>query len=549
VDTACKQEGDATASVSVNTGAILDMQRKLYGWSRTDPHKVFSDQFNLVCDRRNLHLAWRQLSKNKGSRTPGMDGVTRRKIEKRPGGVPVYLEEVRERLRTGTYTPQPVRQRLIPKPGRPGKFRPLGIPTLTDRLVQMALKNVLEPIFEADFYPTSYGFRRGRSTLDALATIQLMLRPTSAGPSRVQYIIEGDIKGCFDAIDHHVLMERMRQRVRDRKVLRLVNSFLKAGIMAEGSLRHPVAGTPQGGIISPLLANVALTVLDERYRRWTPAPNEPWENALARRTRDRRNGRPSFFLVRYADDFVILVTGTQEEAEQERERLAAFLREKLHMELSLKKTLVTRPEDGFEFLGYRVVKEPAQLTGRIVGKLYIPKGKMQLLRSRLKRLTDRSTTGQSLENLLLTLNPIIAGWRNYYRYATGAYKDFSRLDRWMWYRICYWLKKKHKPVSAHRIDRRFHRLVSPTRKTWGEGATRLEFFTKGGTTRYRFRGSRISNGWNDECDGVRFYREVTRPLSGFTWVGTLLLKEPTGRRPVRGEPDAGKLARPVRREG
>ena len=536
------------ASVSVNTGAILDMQRKLYGWSRTDPHKVFSDLFNLVCDRRNLHLAWLQLSKNKGSRTPGVDGVTRSRIEKRPGGVPAYLEEVRERLRTGSYTPQPVRQRLIPKPGKPGKFRPLGIPTLTDRLVQMALKNVLEPIFEADFYPTSYGFRRGRSALDALATVQMQLHPTSAGPSRVQYVIEGDIKGCFDAIDHHLLMERLRRRVQDRKVLRLVRAFLKAGVMAEGSLRHPVAGTPQGGIISPLLANVALTAIDERYGRWTPAPHEPWGNALARRARGRRSGRPSFFLVRYADDFVILVTGTKEEAELEKERLATFLQECLHMELSLEKTLVTRAENGFEFLGYRVVKEPAQLTGRMVGKLYIPKGKLQLLRSRLKRLTDRSTTGLSLGNLLQTLNPIIAGWRNYYRYATGAYKDFSRLDRFLWYRLYRWLKKKHQKTPAREIDRRFHRRESPTRKTWGDGTVSLARFTSGRTARYRFRGARISNGWNDDWDGVHFYVEVARNLSGFTWVGELLLKEPTGRAPVRGEPDAGKLARPVRRE-
>jgi hypothetical protein len=136
------------------------MQRKLYRWSRNDPQRAFSDLFNLVCDRRNLFHAWQQLSRNQGSRTPGVDGVTRRKIEERPGGVLEYLEEIRQALRDGTYHPQPVRQRLIPKPGKPGKFRPLGIPTLNDRLVQMALKNVLEPIFEADFYPTSYPFSK-----------------------------------------------------------------------------------------------------------------------------------------------------------------------------------------------------------------------------------------------------------------------------------------------------------------------------------------------------------------------------------------------------
>ena len=148
--------------------------------------------------------------------------MTRRKVEERPGGVAAFLEEIRGELRNGTYKPQPVRQRLIPKPGKPGKFRPLGIPTLKDRLVQMTLKLVLEPIFEADFYPISYGFRRGRSTHDALARIQRRLHPANgSGPSQTRYVIEGDIKGCFDAIDHHVLMERVRKRIKDHKVLRL----------------------------------------------------------------------------------------------------------------------------------------------------------------------------------------------------------------------------------------------------------------------------------------------------------------------------------------
>src|SRR5579859_4322146 len=154
------QAGGGLMSGTVNTGFVLDMQRKLYRWSTADPNKTFADLFNLVCDRRMISAAWQKLSQNKGSQTPGTDGMTRRKVEERPGGVAGFLEEIREELRNGTYKPQPVRQRLIPKPGKPGKFRPLGIPTFKDRLVQMTLKLVLEPIFEADFYPTSYGFRR-----------------------------------------------------------------------------------------------------------------------------------------------------------------------------------------------------------------------------------------------------------------------------------------------------------------------------------------------------------------------------------------------------
>jgi RNA-directed DNA polymerase len=153
------QAGGGLMSGTVNTGFALDMQRKLYRWSAANPEKRFADLFNLVCDRRMIADAGKKLSRNKGSQTPGTDGTTRRKVEERTGGVAAFLEEIREELRNGIYKPQPVRQRLIPKPGKPGKFRPLGIPTLTDRLVQMTLKLVLEPIFEADFYPTSYGFR------------------------------------------------------------------------------------------------------------------------------------------------------------------------------------------------------------------------------------------------------------------------------------------------------------------------------------------------------------------------------------------------------
>ncbi len=329
-------------SSEVNTPFVLDMQRKLYRWSNEDPDKVFADLFNLVCDRRILAEAWRRLARNSGSRTPGTDGMTRRSVEQRPGGTAGLLDEIREALRNGTYHPQPVRQRLIPKPGKTGKFRPLGIPTLIDRLVQMALKLVLEPIFEADFHPTSYGFRPGRSTHDALERITRFLHPTKRGPSVYRYVIEGDIKGCFDAIDHHVMMERVRKRIGDRKVLRLILAFLKAGVMIEGTVRHPITGSPQGGIISPMLSNIYLAAIDERYGWWTGRPREPSINPAARRVRDHKRGRPVFYMVRYADDFVVLVDGTREQAEAEKLALAEFLKTALRMELSIEKTPATR---------------------------------------------------------------------------------------------------------------------------------------------------------------------------------------------------------------
>jgi len=483
---------------AVNTAFVLNMQRKLYRWSHADSEKEFADVFNLVCDRRTLDYAWRRLARNAGSRTPGTDGMTRRKVEQRFGGVEQFLAEIRDELRSGIYKPELVRQRLIPKAGKPGRFRPLGIPTLKDRLVQMALKLVLEPIFEADFYPTSFGFRRGRSTHDALAIVQKHLHPTKHGTSPVRFVIEGDIKGCFDAIDHHLLMERVRRRIQDRKVLRLVLAFLKAGILVEGTIRHPITGTPQGGVLSPLLANVYLTSLDERYGRWTPRPRERLQNAADRRYYDRKRGRPTFQIARYADDFVILVTGTKDEARAERDELATFLKRELRMELSLEKTLITDVEDGFDFLGYRIIQTKARRTGHLVGNLYIPKSKVQRLRDAIKSRIRTCPTGESLTHLMGELNPIILGWRTYYRHATGAAREFSKLDWWLSDRVLRWLRKKHRKAGWLTLGRyRMPAEPGKRRRVWGEGRTRLRSFVTGGTIQYPWRGIMITNGWDN----------------------------------------------------
>lgn len=488
---------------TVNTGFILDMQLKLYRWSKSDETKVFSDLFNLVCDRRTLDAAWLKLARNRGSQTPGTDGMTRRRIEERPAGIAAFLDEVRHELRTGTYRPEPVRQRLIPKAGKPGRFRPLGIPTLKDRLVQMVLKHVLEPIFEADFYPNSYGFRRGRNTHDAIAAVQKQLHPSGAGPSPVTHVIEGDIKGCFDAIDHHLLMEEVKRRVRDRKVLLLIRAFLKAGVMIEGSVRHPATGTPQGGVLSPLLANIFLHKLDERYARWMPRPREKPTNAKARRYYDRQRRRPTFYMVRYADDFVLLVAGTRQQADEEREALAQFLNEEMRLELSAEKTLITRPEDGFVFLGYRILRARSLTSGMAVGKTRIPKDKLKALRREIKKRTTRSSHVVSLEDLIRSLNPLITGWRTYFQYATYACQDFSSLDCWLWRRIDRWLRKKHRKVSSRKLRAKYRAGPTPAlRWRWRGGKVVLCNFCDGGTQRYHNRGTRIPNGWNnEELDG------------------------------------------------
>ena len=510
-------------SNGVNISFVLDMQRKLYRWSSEAPDRAFADLFNLVCDRRTLIAAWQKLARNSGSRTPGTDGVTRRTVEERPGGVAWFLAEIREALRSGTYRPEPVRQRLIPKPGKPGKFRPLGIPTLTDRLVQMALKLILEPIFEADFFPTSYGFRKGRSTHDALVKIQQCLHPSCSGPSVYDYAVEGDIKGCFDAIDHHVLMERVRRRVSDRKVLRLIHAFLKAGVMVEGTVRHPVTGSPQGGIVSPMLSNIYLTAVDERYGRWSMRPRERPQNAADRRHYDRSKGRPNFYMVRYADDFVVLVSGTREEAEAEKLALAEFLKAELRMELSMEKTRITGVREGFDFLGYRVAQTKALRPnehghGRWVGNLFIPRGKLNDLRHRIKVMVKAVPTGCPLAKVISSLNPVLTGWRNYYRYATWARREFHKLDLWIWQRVGRWLRKKHRKAPWPMLRRRFTPGVRGQRQLWVDGRLRLCRLGDGRTMYYPHREIAKSNGWNAETkrasrNGTRDFWQAFKALS------------------------------------
>lgn len=244
---------------------VSEMQAKLHRWAAADPGRRFDDLFNFVHDPATLIVAWDRVAANRGAKTAGSDGWTVARIEQEVG-VSRFLGDLRDSLKSGEFWPEPVRERKIPKPGGSGKVRRLGIPTVTDRVVQAALKLVLEPIFEADFEPVSYGFRPERRAHDAIAEIHLF------GTKGYRWVLDADIEACFDRIDHTALMDRVRARVKDKRVLRLVKAFLKAGILTElGEEVGTPTGTPQGGILSPLLANIALSVLDEfLHAPWKP---------------------------------------------------------------------------------------------------------------------------------------------------------------------------------------------------------------------------------------------------------------------------------------
>jgi RNA-directed DNA polymerase len=271
---------------------VREIQTKLHQWAGDAPHRRFDDLFNLVADPAFLLVAWARVRGNKGARTAGVDGQTAYYVEA-VRGVEVVLDELRSQLKDRSFRPLPVRERMIPKAN--GKLRRLGIATVRDRVVQASLKLVLEPIFEADFLPCSYGFRPNRRAHDAVAEVRHFTTRS------YEWIVEGDIEACFDEISHSALMDRVRNRIGDKRVLALVKAFLKAGILAEsGAVQGTQTGTPQGGILSPALANVALSVLDEHFADKPGGPG----CTDTQRARRRRRGEANYRLVRYADDCV-----------------------------------------------------------------------------------------------------------------------------------------------------------------------------------------------------------------------------------------------------
>jgi RNA-directed DNA polymerase len=271
---------------------VAGMQAKLHRWAAADPGRRFDDLFNFVHDPATLIVAFDRVAGNRGANTPGVDGLTVALVEERIG-VPGFLEDLRAQLKSGTFRPLPVRERKIPKPGGSGKLRKLGIPAVADKVIQAALKLVLEPIFEADFEPVSYGFRPMRRAHDAIAEIHVF------GTNGYRWVLDADIEAAFDNLSHCAVMARVRARVKDKRVLALVKAFLKAGVLTElGENRDTNAGTPQGGILSPLIFNVAMSVLDEHLTRpWKPGGTM---ETHGRRGRRRAKGLPNWRIVRYA---------------------------------------------------------------------------------------------------------------------------------------------------------------------------------------------------------------------------------------------------------
>jgi len=422
-----------------------------------------------------LMVAWLRVRSNTGSRSARIDGQTARHIEDRVG-VEKFLGGLREELRSGSFWPLPVKERKIPKRG--GKLRRLGVLTIRDRVVQAALKTVLEPIFEADFKPCSYGFRPGRRAHDAIAEIHLLTSHS------YEWILEADISACFDEISHSAALGRLRARIADKRVVGLVKAFLKAGILTElGGQEDTLAGTPQGGILSPLIANIALSALDEHFAHagQTTMATRPAREAI------RRRGGATYRLIRYADDFVVCVAGGREHAEALQSKVEQVIAP-LGLRLSPEKTRVVSIDEGFDFLGF-AVKRVRGRHGRMVIHTYPSKRALQSVKNKVRDITKHTGPDQAPDQLIQRVNRVLRGWCNYFRHGVSS-ATFAYLRHYAYWRVVGWLRRRHPKRNWSWLRRTYLKERWPAH----EG---VELFNPValGTSRYRYRGAKIPLPW------------------------------------------------------
>ena len=393
---------------------VRTFQRKLYCAAKRSANRRFGILYDKVVRSDVLYEAWHRVAANNGS--CGVDGQSIRWV-KEEYGVDRFLEEIQQELKEQSYQPSAIRRVYIPK--GPGQQRPLGIPVVKDRVIQMAVKLIIEPLFEADFLDCSYGFRPRRSNQQAAEVVHRLVNVR-------KWVVDVDLKGYFDTIPHGRLLDCVRKRVSDRRVLHLIRGWMKAGIMEDGGLRQPVRGTPQGGVLSPLLSNVYLHEFD---RQW-----------------DQRAGQ----LVRYADDLLILCysrSQAQQALGKAQEMLAS-----LELSLNQEKTKLRHVRDGFDFLGFTYREGFSAKHKRLVRVKYPRPKSMKAIRQRIKELIQRMPLGAALSEVIAKVNRILRGWANYFRIG-NSYRAAYGLTRYVCeqFRIFWRRRKQRKRIRGSQV--------------------------------------------------------------------------------------------------
>jgi RNA-directed DNA polymerase len=396
---------------------VRELQRKLYRAAKADSRRTFGVLYDKVYRRDVLEEAWRRVKEAGGG--PGADERSLKDIE--ADGVERFLDEIQASLQQKDYRPDVVLRRYIPKPGKPGQVRPLGLPTVRDKVVQMAMKIVLEPIFEADFLPCSYGFRPRRSAHDALRDI----RNGMWRQGRL-WIVDLDLKSYFDSIPHDKLLKAVERRIHDTWVLRLIRRWLKAGILDEGVVHEPESGTPQGGVLSPVLANLYLHAVDAEWLR---------------RGQEGIGGERFGHWVRYADDAVILCR-TEDGARRALDEVRSLLAP-LGLRMNQEKTRLVQAREGFDFLGFHLRWVPSRRTMRHFVLWRPSRRALRNIRERLRQHARRVHPGEDASVLITRLNRSLVGWANYFR-PGHASTDFRKVDQHARTQVRLWFRRKQR---------------------------------------------------------------------------------------------------------
>ena len=433
----------------MNPTKMAEKQRFLAKTASEHPDHRFTNLYDLLHWDCWMHISAERVLARPGSQTDGVDGTTRDAFKK---DYERQMTALIDQLKRRTYEPQPVRRVYIPK--HDGKKRPLGIPALRDRIVQEALRAILDPIYESDFQQHSYSFRKGRRTMDAIAVLMPMFNTSL----KHYYVIEGDLQSYFDTVHHRTLMKLLRRRLKDRELLDLLWKFLKSGVMEGGLFGRTESGVPQGGVISPLLANVYLNEFD----KWATAQ---WDLGHYARQRRRQAGLGNYKMVRYADDFVVVSNASKAEVKAAKAAIQQFLENELHLTLSEEKTVITHVNDGFDFLGFHIQRK--QVNGRWAVHLRPTVKAKERVNRKLKDLTSRNWTWMDEHTRLATLNAIVRGWAAYYRH-TSLVADIEDITRFTWFRYLNWLLAKHKGSRKGQLIREKTRVLHGRTRWYAE---------------------------------------------------------------------------------